>query len=106
MRTLRFVTADVFTDRPFTGNQLAVVFGAEGLPTETLQNITKEFNYSETVFVFAPEDPSHTRRVRIFTPGSEVPFAGHPTIGCAHALVALGQVTATGNEVTVTLGEN
>lgn len=106
MRALRFVTLDVFTDRPFAGNQLAVVFGAEGLPTETLQAITREFNYSETVFVFAPEDPSHTRRVRIFTPGSEVPFAGHPTIGCAHALVALGQVSANGSEAMVVLGEN
>ena len=105
MRTLRYVTCDVFTSTPFTGNQLAVVFGAEGLPTETLQAITREFNYSESVFVFAPESPSHTRKIRIFTPARELPFAGHPTIGCAHALVALGQVPTHGDEATVILGE-
>ncbi len=106
MRTIRFITADVFTSEPFTGNPLAVVFGAEGLSTATLQAITREFNYAETTFVFAPEDPSHTRRVRIFTPELEVPFAGHPTIGTAHVLVASGEVPAVGNEMTLVLGEN
>ncbi len=106
MPRIRFITADVFTTEPFTGNQLAVVFGAEGLPTETLQAITREFNYAETTFVFAPEDPSHTRRVRIFTPELEVPFAGHPTIGTAHVLVASGEVPAVGSEMTLVLGEN
>jgi trans-2,3-dihydro-3-hydroxyanthranilate isomerase len=106
MRTLRFVTADVFTSVPFTGNQLAVVFGAEGLPTETLQAITREFNYAESTFVFAPERADTTRRVRIFTPELEVPFAGHPTIGTAHVLVATGEVPARGSEMTVVLGEN
>lgn len=105
MRTLRYVSCDVFTRTPFSGNQLAVVFGAEGLPTETLQSITREFNFSETVFVFAAQDLSHTRRVRIFTPGSEIPFAGHPTIGCAHALLATGEVKAEGSETTIVLGE-
>ena len=62
MRTLRYVTADVFTSAAFTGNQLAVVFGAEGLPTETLQSITREFNYAETVFVLPPEDPAAVQR--------------------------------------------
>jgi trans-2,3-dihydro-3-hydroxyanthranilate isomerase len=104
-RTLRFLTADVFTSAVFSGNQLAIVFGAEGLGTDVLQNIAKEFNYSETVFVFDADDASHTRRVRIFTPGAELPFAGHPTIGTAHALVATGMVPASGNEVIVTLGE-
>jgi trans-2,3-dihydro-3-hydroxyanthranilate isomerase len=111
MRTLRFVTADVFTSEPFTGNQLAVVFGAEGLPTATLQAITREFNYAETTFVFAPEVPGTTRRVRIFTPELEVPFAGHPTIGTAHVLVATGEVKPTADdlargEMLVVLGEN
>lgn len=111
MRTLRFVTVDVFTAEPFSGNQLAVVFGAEGLPTATLQAITREFNYSETTFVFAPERADTTRRVRIFTPGLEVPFAGHPTIGTAHVLVATGEVSPTDaerehGEMTVVLGEN
>ena len=105
MPILRFVTADVFTSAPFTGNPLAVVFGADDVPTEMLLAITREFNYSETVFVFPPDDPTHTRRVRIFTPEGELPFAGHPTIGTAHALVALGEVAASGDEVTVVLGE-
>jgi trans-2,3-dihydro-3-hydroxyanthranilate isomerase len=111
MRTIRFVTTDVFTSEPFSGNQLAVCFGAEGLSTETLQAITREFNYSETTFVFEPETPGTTRRVRIFTPGMEVPFAGHPTIGTAHVLVATGEVKPSADEVaagemTVVLGEN
>lgn len=111
MRTLRFVTADVFTSEPFTGNQLAVVFGAEGLPTATLQAITREFNYAETTFVFTPETPGTTRRVRIFTPELEVPFAGHPTLGTAHVLVATGEVKPTAEEIArgdmlVVLGEN
>ena len=104
-RTLRYLTADVFTTVPFTGNQLAIVFGADGLPTETLQAITREFNYAETTFVFPPDDPAHTRRVRIFTPEDELPFAGHPTIGTAHALVASGEVPAIGDEMTIVLGE-
>ncbi|MBL0940756.1 MAG: PhzF family phenazine biosynthesis protein [Gemmatimonadaceae bacterium] len=111
MPTLRFITADVFTTEPFTGNQLAVVFGADGLPTETLQAITREFNYAESTFVFASETPGTTRRVRIFTPEMEVPFAGHPTIGTAHVLVASGDVEPTAEEsargeLTVVLGEN
>lgn len=102
---LRYLTADVFTPAPFCGNQLAIVFGAEGLPTETLQHIAIEFNYSETVFVFAARHQNETRHVRIFTPGGELPFAGHPTIGTAHALVATGEVMAAGDEITVILGE-
>lgn len=115
VRSLRYVTADVFTSAVFTGNPLAMVFNAEGLPTETLQNIAKEFGYSETVFVFDAESEAHTRRVRIFTPGAELPFAGHPTIGTAHVLVATGELSVAGvgagassvgrDEVTVVLGE-
>ena len=105
MPTLRFVTADVFTPVPFSGNQLAVVFGADSLPTDTLQKIAQEFNYSETVFVYPPDAAAHTRRIRIFTPGAELPFAGHPTIGTAHALVETGEVKATGDEITIVLGE-
>lgn len=106
MRALRFYTCDVFTDTPLAGNQLAVVFGAEGLPTETLLAITREFNFSETTFVFAAEAEGTTRRVRIFTPGGEVPFAGHPTLGTAHVLVASGEVPMTGDVVSVVCGEN
>jgi trans-2,3-dihydro-3-hydroxyanthranilate isomerase len=103
--SLRYITADVFTTQAFTGNPLAVVFGADALPTETLHAIAREFNYSETVFVFPPAQAEHTRRVRIFTPEEELPFAGHPTVGTAHVLVALGEVPVHGDEVTVVLGE-
>lgn len=105
VRTLRYVTCDVFTPVPFAGNPLAVVFGAEGLPTATLQAIAREFNYSETTFVFAAEHPAHARRVRIFTPGAELPFAGHPTVGTAHVLVATGEVAVTGDAPVVVLEE-
>jgi len=88
--THRFVTLDVFTDRPFGGNQLAVFPDATGIPEEALLEITREFNFSETTFCYPPADPTHTRRVRIFTLGAEVPFAGHPTVGTAAAL-ALGE---------------
>jgi trans-2,3-dihydro-3-hydroxyanthranilate isomerase len=95
----RYVTADVFTDRPFGGNQLAVFPDARGIPDHRLLDVTREFNYSETTFVYPPSDPAHTRRVRIFTPGGEVPFAGHPTVGTAHVLAATGEIPLT-REVT------
>ncbi len=82
----RFVTADVFTDVPFGGNQLAVFPDATGIPEEWLLPITREFNFSEVTFVYPAADAAHTRRVRIFTPEKEMPFAGHPTIGTAAAL--------------------
>lgn len=106
MPNYRFVTADVFTSRRFGGNQLAVLPDARGLSDEQMLSITREFNYSETTFVFPPENPSHTRRVRIFTPGGEVPFAGHPTVGTAHALAAIGEIPLTGPETRVVLEEN
>ncbi|SEM69222.1 trans-2,3-dihydro-3-hydroxyanthranilate isomerase [Pseudorhodobacter antarcticus] len=80
---LAFHTLDVFTDTTFAGNPLAVVLGADGLTTAQMQTIAREFNLSETIFVQAPRDPAHTARVRIFFPTAEIPFAGHPTIGCA-----------------------
>lgn len=80
---LDFHIYDVFTDTPFTGNPLAIVEGADGLTDAQMQTIAKQFNLSETIFVQTPEDPAHTAKVRIFTPGAEIPFAGHPTIGCA-----------------------
>lgn len=82
----RYVTADVFTDRMFGGNPLAVVLDARDLSTVQMQAIACEFNYSETTFVLPPGDPAHTAKVRIFTPRSEVPFAGHPNIGTAFLL--------------------
>ncbi|WP_368183620.1 PhzF family phenazine biosynthesis protein [Aestuariibius sp. HNIBRBA575] len=81
---------DVFTDQPFGGNQLAVIPDATGLPEPQLQHIAREFNFSETTFVYPPTDNAHTAKVRIFTPTMEVPFAGHPTIGTAVALADLG----------------
>ena len=85
-----YLVYDVFTDTPFGGNQLAVFPNASALPEDQLQSITAEFNFSEVTFVYPPKDPAHTARVRIFTPTSEVPFAGHPTIGTAIALHNLG----------------
>jgi trans-2,3-dihydro-3-hydroxyanthranilate isomerase len=84
----RFVTLDVFTHEALAGNPLAVVLDADGLDTERMQRIAREFNLSETVFVLPPEDERHRARLRIFTPARELPFAGHPTIGTA-VLLAL-----------------
>ena len=82
---LAFHTLDVFTDTAFTGNPLAVVLGADALTTAQMQIIAREFNLSETIFVQAPAQPGHRARVRIFLPGAEIPFAGHPTLGSARA---------------------
>ncbi len=82
----RYVTADVFTDRMFGGNPLAVVLDAAGLSAGQMQAIASEFNYSETTFVLPPNDPAHTAWVRIFTPSREVPFAGHPNVGTAFVI--------------------
>jgi trans-2,3-dihydro-3-hydroxyanthranilate isomerase len=87
-----FVTLDVFTDKMFGGNPLAVLPDARGLKTEQMQAIAREFNYSETTFVLPPEDENNTRKVRIFTPMAEIPFAGHPNVGTAVALARLGEL--------------
>ncbi|MGL4638038.1 MAG: PhzF family phenazine biosynthesis protein [Beijerinckiaceae bacterium] len=87
----RFHTLDVFTDTKMAGNPLAVVHDSEGLDTAAMQAITREFNLSETVFILPPNDPVNTARIRIFTPGAELPFAGHPTVGTA---VLLGLLRA------------
>jgi trans-2,3-dihydro-3-hydroxyanthranilate isomerase len=101
----RYLTADVFTDVAFGGNQLAVFPDARGIPEHRLQDVAREFNFSETTFVFPPSDPAHTRQVRIFTPGRELPFAGHPTIGTAHVLAAIGDVPLTGATTSIVLEE-
>ena len=93
----RFLTADVFTDRMFGGNPVAVVLDATGLAAERMQALATEFNYSETTFVLPPSDPAHTAHVRIFTPAREVPFAGHPNIGTAFVLAR--QAVAQGRPV-------
>ncbi|RLK23725.1 trans-2,3-dihydro-3-hydroxyanthranilate isomerase [Micromonospora sp. M71_S20] len=98
MSTLAYEIVDVFTDRPFAGNPLAVVFGAEGLATEQMQALALEFNLSETVFVLPPTQVGATYRARIFTPAEELPFAGHPSVGAAvtarrRGMFGEGQVT-------------
>src|SRR3954464_13535657 len=101
----RYYTADVFTDRRFGGNQLAVFPDARDIAPELMPRIAREFNYSETTFSLPPADPSHTAKVRIFTPGGELQFAGHPTIGTAHVLAAIGAVTLTGDKTQIVLEE-
>jgi trans-2,3-dihydro-3-hydroxyanthranilate isomerase len=85
----RFVTLDVFTERRFAGNPLAVVLDPQGLDTAAMQAIAREFGHPETVFVLAPRDPAHRAALRIFTPAAEMPFAGHPTVGTAVLLCRL-----------------
>lgn len=91
----RYVVADVFTDKPFLGNPVAVVLDAEGLSTEQMQRIAVEFGYSETTFVLPPDDATHTARVRIFTPSREIPFAGHPNVGTAYVLATYAAMNDT-----------
>ncbi|HEV3348687.1 MAG TPA: PhzF family phenazine biosynthesis protein [Methylomirabilota bacterium] len=94
MGELRFVQVDVFTERVFGGNPLAVVFGAEGLEATEMQAIAREMNCSETTFLLPPTRPDCGARVRIFTPAREIPFAGHPTIGTAWVLATEGLLPA------------
>jgi trans-2,3-dihydro-3-hydroxyanthranilate isomerase len=92
VRSYRFLQFDVFTGSLFGGNQLAVFPDGRGLPPETMQAIAKEMNFSETTFVLPPEQPGTDFSLRIFTPGSELPTAGHPTIGSAFALARTGAI--------------
>jgi trans-2,3-dihydro-3-hydroxyanthranilate isomerase len=94
---LDFTLVDVFSDRPFGGNQLAVFPRAEGITDETMQQLAREFGFSETTFVLPPRDPAHTCRVRIFTPTQELPFAGHPTVGTAAVLAQTGAAEDAGD---------
>jgi trans-2,3-dihydro-3-hydroxyanthranilate isomerase len=89
---IAFVTCDVFTDRPFTGNQLLVVPDARGLTTDEMQAVAREINYSESTFVLPPKDPTHAYLQRTFVPVKEIPYAGHPTVGTAVVMAALGKV--------------
>ena len=100
MAVFEFETYDVFTNERFSGNPLAVVMDARGLSGDDMQTITREFNLAETSFVLPPEDPAHTARVRIFTPGYEMPFAGHPTVGTA---IAVARARGISGEVTFEL---
>jgi len=88
-----FQTVDVFTDRKFGGNPLAVIPDAQGLTSGQMQSIAAEFNLAETTFVLPPGDAANTAHVRIFTPKSELPFAGHPNVGTAFVLARMGRTT-------------
>ena len=95
----RFFIADVFTDRPFTGNQLGVLPDAEGLSTRAMQAIAREFNFAESTFVLPASSPHFAAKVRIFTPKTEMQFAGHPTIGTAAVLAHLKRIKVPGTAV-------
>jgi len=101
----RFYTCDVFTNQLFGGNPLAVFPDASGIPESALQNLAREFNLSETVFVYPAQQREHTKRLRIFTPAAELPFAGHPTIGAAHTLATLGRFPLRGAETKIVFEE-
>jgi trans-2,3-dihydro-3-hydroxyanthranilate isomerase len=92
VKEYRFVQVDVFTEKTFGGNPLAVFPDAEGLTTQEMQSLAREMNLSETTFVLPPEDPGADFRVRIFTPAAELPFAGHPVVGTHWVLAHLGRV--------------
>jgi PhzF family phenazine biosynthesis protein len=103
MRPRRYAEVDVFTDRPGHGNPLAVVLDAEGLDDAAMARLARWTNLSETTFLFAPSDPAADYRVRIWTPGGELPFAGHPTLGSCHAWLAAGG-TERGEEIVQQCG--
>src|SRR5215471_5095175 len=107
VRSYRFLHFDVFTDHLFGGNQLAVFPDGRGLSSETMQAIAKEMNFSETTFVLPPGENDETgtdMRVRIFTPGSELPMAGHPTIGTTFALARIGVIAPARDQIVFGLG--
>ena len=100
----RYFICDVFTNTRFGGNQLAVLPEATGLSDSVMQQIAREFNFSESTFVL-PAEQGHTRRVRIFTPTAEIPFAGHPNVGTAFVLAKTGAFGPIGEPITVTFEE-
>ena len=104
-KKFKFYTADVFTDRPFGGNQLAVFPDAQGLNAKQMQQVAREFNLSETVFVFPPRTPECDRYLRIFTLDAELPFAGHPTVGTAHILTSIGEIPLQGKITNIVFEE-
>lgn len=96
---------DVFTETAFEGNPLAVMLDCDGLDDSAMQRIARAFGYPETVFVFPPDDPVNSAKIRIFTPGNELPFAGHPTVGTAVLLAELHAKGQLGSGVTIALEE-
>ncbi|MEP6937371.1 MAG: PhzF family phenazine biosynthesis protein [Chthoniobacterales bacterium] len=105
MRRLNYHLVDVFTDRAFGGNPLAVFTEGEGIPDAIMQSIAKELNLSETTFVLPPRNPENDFQVRIFTPASELPMAGHPTIGTAFVLAREGMVKPLDRDTTIVFEE-
>src|SRR5437870_4872283 len=103
-RSYRYLQLDVFTDRLFGGNQLAVFLDGRGLTASLMQAIAKEMNFAETTFVLPSERPDTDVRMRIFTPGSEMPIAGHPTIGSTFALARSGVIPPGAERVVFGLG--
>ena len=99
METLRFKQVDVFTQKPFWGNPVAVVIGADGLEANDMQRVAAWTNLSETTFVSSPSSDRADYRLRIFTPRQELPFAGHPTIGSAHAVIESGFASPNGGKL-------
>jgi PhzF family phenazine biosynthesis protein len=104
MTRFAFTQVDVFTDKALLGNPLAVVHGADALDDARMQAFARWTNLSETTFLLAPTNPAADYRVRIFTPGGELPFAGHPTLGSCHAWLARGGVAKTAGEVVQQCG--
>lgn len=100
----RYFICDVFTDTRFGGNQLAVLPEASGLSDRQMQQIAREFNFPESTFVFPPE-AGHTRKVRIFTPATEMPFAGHPNVGTAFVLATAGELGPIEESISITFEE-
>lgn len=105
MPQVQFYTTDVFTSKRFGGNQLAVFPDARKIPPRLYQDIAREFNFSETTFVLPPRNKKHTKAVKIWTPGGELQFAGHPTVGTAIVLAAIGAIKLTGAETKIVLEE-
>jgi trans-2,3-dihydro-3-hydroxyanthranilate isomerase len=104
MQAYSYYICDVFTDKRFGGNPLAVLPDARGLTGEQMQQIAREFNFSESTFVF-PAEAGHTRNVRIFTPSTEVPFAGHPNIGTAFVLASTGELGSVAETTEIVFEE-
>jgi trans-2,3-dihydro-3-hydroxyanthranilate isomerase len=102
---LKFITADVFTTTAYGGNPLAVVLNGERLTGAQMQIVAREFNLSETTFILPPQATDHAARVRIFTPNTELPFAGHPTVGTAWVMAQLGLITPSAESARVTFEE-
>lgn len=105
MRKLQYRIVDVFTDRMFGGNPLAVVLDGRGVTDAEMQSLAREMNLSETTFVLPPDDPANDFRVRIFTPGRELAMAGHPTIGTAFVLAREKMLPAGGDTLTIRFEE-